>query len=188
MKATWLFRGAVVFSVVAHGALLAARTAESSVSTDRIVKVPVLLEAEAEPPPEPLPPEPPKLKPRPRELARHIDQVVESDGMRAGEFVDAEVGEYTEEVVEPDVPIVVDKPPPEPLPRPKPEPKVDKRKLARDFLQDVRGAIAAAKQWRSRSWFLRIRGSVRSLSGIPPAMTCSTRPRCVRWSRSVASS
>jgi len=163
MNATWLFRGAVAFSVVAHGALLAARTAESSAVTETMVKVPVLIEAEVEPPPPPSPPPPEAPKPRPRKLARHIDQVVESDGMRAGELVDAEVGDYAEpEVVEPDPPPVLDEPPPEPPPRPKPKPKptVDKRKLARAYLQNVRGAIAAAKQYPFRAQRMGIGGAV----------------------------
>jgi protein TonB len=161
MNARWLFRGAIAFSVLAHAALLIARTADFTAAGERTIEIPVVLEAEVEPPSPPPPPEPPKRNPRPRELARHVEQVVESDGTRAGELVEAEVGDYWDiEEVAPELAPPEVKPPPEPLPKPSPKPEVDRVQVARTYLQQVRGAIAGAKQYPFRAQRMGIGGSV----------------------------
>jgi protein TonB len=164
MNAGWIFKGAVACSVAAHGALLVLRAAGSSVDTQRVVEIPVILETETEPPPPAPPPEPPKRKPRPRNLARHVDKVVESDGLRAAELTEAEVGDYAETQEAQAEPTPSPRPPPPVEPRPKPAPppvpKVDRVKLARQFLQRVRNAIAGAKRYPFRAQRMGISGSV----------------------------
>jgi len=165
MNAGWIFRGAVALSVAAHGGLLALRAAGSSLRGERVVQIPVVLETEVEPsPPEP-PPQPPKRKPRPRNLARHVDKVVEGEGPRVAELTEAEVGEYAEtQEVEPEpTPPPQQQPPPAaplPKPAPAPAPKVDRVKVARQFLQRVRNAIASAKRYPFRAQRMGISGSV----------------------------
>ena len=165
MNASWIFKSAVAFSVVVHGGLLVLRTGQSSAFESRVVEIPVVLEAEIEPPPPPPPPEPPQPKPRPRSLPRHIEQVAETDGTRAAELTDADVGEYTstaETAPAPIAPPVEKPPPPKPQPKtaPPPAPTVDRVKIARQFLGTVRNAIASAKRYPFRAQRMGIAGSV----------------------------
>jgi protein TonB len=182
MNAGWIFKGAVAFSVAAHVGLLALRAAGSSLGGERVVEIPVVLETEVEPsPPEP-PPEPPKRKPRPRNLARHIDRVVEGEGPRAAELTEAEVGQYaeTQEVEAEAIPPPQQQPSPQPLPKraPPPAPKVDRVKVARQFLQSVRNAIAGAKRYPFRAQRMGISGSVAvSLVIQPDSQFSSVRVR-----------
>jgi len=165
MNPAWLFKGAVAFSVTAHGALLALRWAESPAEAARVVQIPVVLEAESEPPPPEPPPEPPRRKQRPRNLPRHVERVVASEGVRAAELTDAEVGAYAETPdiePEPTPPPKRNPPPAEALPKvePKPAPVVDRVKVARGFLRTVRNAIATAKRYPFRARRMGISGSV----------------------------
>ena len=60
MRSERIFRAALVFSLFAHGVLLAVKANDNGEVLERIVRIPVLLEEE---PPPPLPPPPPPPKP-----------------------------------------------------------------------------------------------------------------------------
>ncbi len=157
MSGVWLFRGAVVLSLAAHGILLAAEN-DGERFVEKIVRIPVVLETENAPPPPPPPPEePPEKKDRPRDLARSIRKVVAGDGLRTGEIVDAEVGEYSDEVeAAPPLP----PPPPPPPPPPARKPEVDKAKLARTFLEALRGKLMQRKKYPVAAQRMGLKGDV----------------------------
>lgn len=159
LSANTLFQIALIGSIGAHAIGFAYR-GTASAAEERLVQIPVVLEAEEPPPPEAEPPPPkPNPKPRPAMLPKNIEKVVETDGLRSGDLVDADVGDYAEE---PDAPVAEPEPapPPPPPPPPPPEPKVDKVKLTRDFLANVRGALAARKVYPFSAERMGVSGSV----------------------------
>lgn len=159
MRGEWLFRGAVIISLAAHGVLLAFRAHDENLA-ERIIRIPVILEADSPPPPPPpKPEEPPKMKTKPSSLAKRIKEVVEGDGLRTGELVDAEVGNYEE--AEPPLPPVAEPPPP-PLPKTKLEApsKVDKAGLARAFLSELRSELSNRKKYPLSAQRMGVTGAV----------------------------
>jgi TonB family protein len=172
LRSEWIFRAALVLSVAAHGVLLASKVGDDGEVSERIVKIPILLEEEPQllpPPPPPKPEEPRKKKPRPEKLARRIKEVVEGDGLRTGELVDAEVGEYEEEVKpEPPPP---PPPPPPPKPKPKPKPEVDKVKLAREFLAELRIELMSKKRYPLAAQRMGVTGAVAVSFAVMPDST-----------------
>jgi protein TonB len=164
VKTEWIFRGAVILSLAAHGVLLAFKTGDEGSFAERIVKIPVMLEAEPPPPappppPPPKPQEPPAKKARPDNLSKRIKEVVEGDGLRTGELVDAEVGDYEEEEVAPE-PEPPPPPHPPPPPRPEPVPKVDKVALARTYLAKLRSELMANKKYPLSAQRMGVTGAV----------------------------
>ncbi|MFW5740808.1 MAG: energy transducer TonB [Myxococcota bacterium] len=161
-SASALFKIALAGSIGVHAVMFAYKT-EANASEERVVQIPVMLEAEEAQPPPPPPEEPPppkpKPKPRPAALPDQIDKVVEGDGLRTGDLVDAEEGDYSDEP-EPE-PVAEPEPEePPPPPPPPPEPKVDKVKLTRAFLARVRGALAARKTYPFSAERMGIPGAV----------------------------
>lgn len=164
MKGPWLFRIAVGLSLAVHIVLLAHQLGNGDDAVSRLVKIPVILEAPHEPlPPEPPPPEPPppepkaERKPRPAKLPQHIDNVVEGDGLRTGELVEAEAGDYDQQLAPP---------PPKPLPEPpRPvktatAPAVDKAKLARSYLDDLREELLRRQRYPVVAQRMGVKGNV----------------------------
>jgi protein TonB len=163
VKSEWIFRGAVILSLAAHGTLLAYNARGETDFSERIVKIPVMIEAEPPPPPPPKPPpepeEPPERKARPKQLAKRIDKVIEGEGLRTGELVEAEVGDYEEEVApEPEPPPAP--PPPPPKPKPRLEPEVDKVTLARTYLARLRDELMDHKQYPLSAQRMGVTGAV----------------------------
>jgi len=159
VKSTWIFRGAVTLSIAAHAVLLA-MGGEGASAFERVIEIPVVLEDEppAPPPPPPASEEPPE-KERPRNLARRIRKVVEGDGLRTGDLVDAEVGEYSETVAaEPPPPL--EPLPAKPTPKPASKPEIDRVKLAREFLAVLRSRISASKEYPVAAQRMGLTGSV----------------------------
>lgn len=165
-KGEWFFRGTVILSIIAHGILLAYQTGEKASTEGRLIRIPVMLEEEPPLPPPPPPPppkkeEPPTPKARPKQLAKRIKQVVEGDGLRSGELVNAELGNYDTEMEEPLPP----PPPPEiktvpkPKPKPKPTPKVNRVQLAREYLGRIRAALMTHKEYPMVAQRMGITGS-----------------------------
>jgi protein TonB len=161
VKREWIFHAAVLFSLVAHGVLLAFKAGAEGDSIARIVRIPVMLEAEPPQPEPPQPkPEPPPKKVRPKNLSRAIAKVTkEGDGLRTSDLVEAEVGDYAEEAEPP--------PPPAPLPPPlKLKPKqevpevVDKVALTREYLALLRDKLATTKKYPLAAQRMGITGSV----------------------------
>ncbi len=162
MNAEVLFRAALVVSIGAHLVGMAIHTSEASEAQQRVVKIPVVLESQpqVEPPPPPAP-KPKKVKPRPRALPRRVAKVVQGDGLRAGELVQADIGDYGEELeAEPIALAPPPPPPPPPPPKPKPPPKIDKVKLTRQYLQKIRVLLAARKVYPLAAQRMGISGSV----------------------------
>jgi periplasmic protein TonB len=162
-KGEWIFRGTVLLSIAAHGVLLTHQAGDEVSTVEQLIRIPVVLEAEPPPPPPPPPErkkEPPNPKVRPKNLAKRIRKVVEGDGLRTGEIVDAEVGEYDTDIEEPPPPPPLP-PPPElkPKPRPKPEPEVDKVALAREYLGQIRTALMANKEYPTVAQRMGLAGS-----------------------------
>jgi protein TonB len=155
LKSERIFHTALVFSLAAHGVLLAFKASDNGEVLERIVRIPVLLEEE--PPPPPKSEEPQKKKTRPKNLAKRIKKVVEGEGLRTGELVEAETGEYEEEVTpEPEPP----PPPSPPPPKPKPKPKSDKVKLARDYLGRLRAELMSKKEYPLAAQRMGVTGAV----------------------------
>jgi len=143
---------AVSVSVVLHVFLLAKETNWFGTEDQRVVRIPLFLEEEPPPPPPPPPPRPkPKPKPRkakPQNVPEQVEKVVQGDGLRTGELVDAEVGDY-------------DPGSPPPPPPPPPKPKINVRKLIRDYLQKVRSELAKRKRYPTVAQRMGLRGRVR---------------------------
>ncbi len=171
LEAGSLFKVALIGSLVAHGIGFAYKGAAQA-GEERIVQIPVVLEAEEAPPPpvEETPPPPPKQ--RPRSLPSNVQKVVESDGVRSGDLVDAEAGDYAEEAPEQVESAPEPPPPPPPPPRPK-EPEVDKVQLTREFLSTVRNALAASKRYPFAAQRLELAGSVTVAFVVQPCGTFS---------------
>jgi protein TonB len=173
LRSERIFRAALVFSLLAHAGLLAVKANDNGEVLERIVRIPVLLQEE---PPPPLPPPPPPPKPeeplekkrRPKTLAKRIEKVVEEEGLRAAELVEAETGYYEEEV-EPEPP----PPPPKPVPKPKPKPKVDKVKLVREFLAKLRGELMIKKKYPLAAQRMGVTGAVSVSFAVMPDSTFS---------------
>jgi periplasmic protein TonB len=164
VKGEWIFRGAVILSLAVHGALLVFETQGEGGFAERIIKIPVMIEAEPPPPPPPPPPpkpeKPPEKKARPKRLANRIKKVVEGEGLRTGEIVDAEVGDYNEEVAPEPEPPPPPPPPPPPKPKTKPEPKIDKVTLARTYLAQLRGELMSHKRYPLSAQRMGVTGAV----------------------------
>ncbi len=173
-KTSALFKLTVAASVGAHAAGFAYQSSASA-SDGRIVRIPVVLEAEAPPRPPEKPPPPPKKKKkpkaRPKPLPKQIERVVEGDGLRAGELVDAEEGDYTDAREEP---VAAPEPDPAPVPSPPPKPKIDKVELARQFLTKLRGALGARKTYPFSAERMGITGAVSVAFVIEPNGTFSS--------------
>jgi len=157
-NASSLFKLALLGSVGAHAVGFAYR-GTANAGEERIVQIPVMLEAEEAPPPpdEPLPPPP---KPRPNSLPKSVEKVVQGDGLRTGDLVEAEPGDYSDA---PEEPVAAPEPEPAPevpLPPPPTKPKVDRVKLTRAFLARVRGAMAARKTYPFSAERMGIAGAV----------------------------
>jgi protein TonB len=105
-----IFGFTILISILFHGILIAHKTDLFKIDSSRIIKIPVVLEQKKIEKPKSKPPKPkpnpkPKRKPKPEpvekkiekpeELRKEITKVSESkDGLRAGELVDAPVGDY----------------------------------------------------------------------------------------------
>ena len=148
VNADRLFAAIIIVSILLHVAIMAyAKVDESDVAQSQKVKVKLVKPPPPPPPPPPSPPPPeapppPPRKPKPTkpkvppppELPKQIEKVVESEGSRIGELVDAEVGDYDHEAPAEAVAQ-------EPVQAP-PPPRVDVRKLTRDYLADLRRLLA----------------------------------------------
>ncbi len=147
-----LFAFAVMLSLLVHAGLLAKETKWFEKEDARIVRIPLLLEENAPPPPPPPEPEekkkPPRRKPKPQNLPDKIEKVVEGDGLRGGELVEADVGDY-------------ESGPPQAPPLAKAKPKIDRRKLTREFLKKVRDQLAANKQYPLVARRMGLKGQVK---------------------------
>ncbi|MBN2804883.1 MAG: energy transducer TonB [Deltaproteobacteria bacterium] len=159
MKGEWLFRGTVLISLAAHGFFLAFNSGDGRSVIERMIKIPVIFEVEPPPPPPP-PPEPEpeeiqKKKLRPAKLAKKIRKVVEGEGLRTGEMVDAEIGDYEE--------TAVPEPPPVP-PKSEPirdyKPEVNRIELARNYLGLLRLRMMSEKKYPLAAQRMGITGIV----------------------------
>jgi protein TonB len=159
ISASSLFRLALIGSIAAHAVAFAYR-GQANAMEERIVQIPVMLEADEAPPP---PPEqqaaPESPKPRPATLPQNVNKVVEGDGLRTGDLVEAETGEYTDDAPEP-VAEPEPEPEPPPPPAPAPTPTVDKVALTRGFLARIRSALAARKTYPFSAERMGITGAV----------------------------
>jgi len=150
MNGETFFQGVLVLSIAGHVVALTAHAGDDGDAEERFVQVPVVLEEEPAPEVEPPPPPPAEKKPpsRPRSLPQHIDKVVAGDGARAGELVEAEEGDY-DDLIEDEPVAAAPEPEAEPLPLPPPppppKPKVDRVKLTRNYLQQLRSLLASRR-------------------------------------------
>jgi len=83
--------------------------------------------------------------------------VVAGDGLRAGEMVEADAGEYAEEVKAPPPP---EPEPPPPPPKPPPRPEVDKAEAARTFLAELRDELTRRRRYPVAAQRMGVTGSV----------------------------
>ena len=94
-----------------------------------------------------------------------MKKVQQGEGLRTGELVDADLGEYGQEEAAPEPP----QPAPEPEPTPEPpKVKVDKVKIARAYLKEIRQALAKNKKYPRSAQKMGLTGKVKLSFTIQP--------------------